>query len=137
VSYLNFSISIAKLSLLLCCFWLLTGPQLILQLGAWSWMITSYSQETSFEQAVKETFGGDRPCELCKLIQNVETSEQETIPGSESSETKSLKLLLGQAKRITFADTYVSSAYQNISQRTALHLYQKVPTPPPRLANLA
>ena len=70
---------LCRLLLLLCCCWLLTGPQLLLQLGAWSWMMASYSQESSIEQALAETFGGERPCELCKLITAVET-EQQTAP---------------------------------------------------------
>ena len=97
-------------------------------------MITSYSQESSFEQAIKETFGGDRPCEVCKLIQDVDPSEQETVPSAESSEIKSLKLLLGQAKRITFADTYTLAANLSINHDGPPHLFHKVPTPPPRIA---
>ena len=62
-----------RLVLLLCCCWLLTGPQLLLQLGAWSWMVANYSQESSIEQAFFETFGGERPCDLCKIITAVDT----------------------------------------------------------------
>jgi hypothetical protein len=121
---------------LLCCCWLLTGPQLILQLGAWSWMLTSYSQESTFEQAFKETFGGDRPCEVCKLIKDVETSDQETVPAAESSETKSLKLIIGSAERIAFAAACTSAKHSS-SHDSPPRLYQKVPTPPPRLADFA
>ena len=42
-------------------------------------MVASYSQESSIEQAFAETFGGDRPCELCKIITAVDT-EQESTP---------------------------------------------------------
>ena len=43
-------------------------------------MVANYSQESSIEQAFVETFGGERPCELCKIITAVDTAEQESTP---------------------------------------------------------
>jgi hypothetical protein len=106
---------------------------LLLQLGAWSWMVASYSQESSIEQAFAETFGGDRPCELCKLITAVDT-ERESAPAKASNEVKSLKLMLGQAPRITIAPTHLIAAKRSITDRTALRRHPDVPTPPPRAA---
>jgi hypothetical protein len=106
---------------------------LLLQLGAWSWMIASYSQESSIEQAFAETFGGDRPCELCKIITAVDI-EQESAPFRESSETKSLKLILGQAPRSTFAPTHFIAAQLSDCDQFGLPRHLKVPTPPPRFA---
>ena len=39
-------------------------------------MVASYSRESSIEQAFAETFGGDRPCELCKIITAVDTEQE-------------------------------------------------------------
>jgi hypothetical protein len=134
--FLNFSVSafqrFLKLTLLLCCCWLLTGPQLLLQLGAWSWMMASYSQESSIEQAFAETFGGDHPCELCKIITAVDT-EQDSAPVGERSEVKSLKLMLGQAERITIAPTHFIAAKRSVVDQASPHRHPDVPTPPPRL----
>ncbi len=39
-----------------------------LQTVAWTHMLVSYSQRTSLTAAVKMTFDGDHPCELCQLV---------------------------------------------------------------------
>lgn len=130
---LTFIRRLGRLALLLCCCWLLTGPQLLLQLGAWGWMVASYSQESSIEQAFAETFGGDRPCEMCKFISAVDP-EQESAPIKEPTEVKSLKLMLGQTERITFAPTHFIAAKYSATHRAALDRHPDVPTPPPRRA---
>ncbi|WP_206753289.1 hypothetical protein [Lentimonas sp. CC10] len=131
MNLLTFIRRLGRLLLLLCCCWLLTGPQLLLQLGAWSWMVASYSQESSIEQAFADTFGGERPCELCKLITAVD-AEQETTPIKESTEVKSLKLLLGQAERLSLAPTYFIAAKRGNSDQSGRLRHSDVPIPPPR-----
>ena len=73
--------------------WLLAGPLALLQMGAWAWMIASYSQEGSLQAAVQDTFSGERPCGLCKLISEVESEHPGTPAQSSTSESKDLKLL--------------------------------------------
>jgi len=95
-------------------------------------MMASYSQESNIEQAFAETFGGDRPCELCKIITAVDT-EQESTPTQRSNETKSFKLMLGQAPRITFAPTHFIAAKRSHIEPDPPLRHPRVPTPPPRL----
>ena len=123
-----------RLVLLLCCCWLLTGPQLLLQLGAWSWMVANYSQESSIEQAFVETFGGERPCELCKIITAVDTAEQESAPNKEPTEIKGLKLLLGQAEHFNAAPKCWIAPKGRTTEQSAATRHKDVPTPPPRRA---
>jgi hypothetical protein len=130
---LTFIRRLGRFSLLLCCCWLLTGPQLIMQLGAWSWMMASYSQESSIAQAFAETFSGERPCGLCKIITAVDT-EQESAQTQQSSETNSFKLILGQAPRIMFAPTHFIAAKRSMVELTPPLRHPRVPTPPPRIA---
>ena len=120
-----------QLLLLICCCWLLTGPQLLLQLGAWSWMLASYSQQSSFEQAIIETFGGDRPCEICKFIQATDT-ESSPEPERKSNENQSFKLLLART-----ADAYTIPLFSRVAYSLTPEAFQpsrphEVPTPPPR-----
>lgn len=61
-------IRLFKSLLLLLSLWLAVGPLALLQIGAWAWMVTSYSQESSLKEAFRDTFGGDRPCEMCRFI---------------------------------------------------------------------
>lgn len=119
------------LLLLLCC-WLLTGPQLLLQLGAWSWMITSYSQESSIEQAIKETFGGERPCDLCMIIQAVDETEQDTPLNV--NESIKLTLMLGLAQPIIVERPRPEAIIGSHIAQEPENALMVVPTPPPRLA---
>lgn len=118
--------------LLICCLWLLTGPQLILQLTAWSWMLASYSQQSSLEQAIIETFGGDRPCEICKFIQ---TTDDNTPPKPEqkSSERQSFKLMPTQTSDLCILPDYSITKYPPPPKGAYPSLCYEVPTPPPRL----
>lgn len=95
-------------------------------------MVATYSQESSIEQAFAETFGGNRPCELCKIITAVNI-EQESAPFKESSETMSLKLIIDQAPRINFAPTHFIAAQRSTVDQASPHRHPDVPTPPPRL----
>lgn len=124
---------LGRLLLLLCCAWLLSGPQLLLQLGAWSWMIASYAQQSGIEQAVAETFSGERPCQLCKFITAAE-AEQQSSPAQAPDEAKSLKLLPGQAQRLRIAPGYFIAAKHCPSDHLAARRATDVPTPPPRRA---
>jgi hypothetical protein len=120
-----------SLLLLLCC-WLLTGPQLLLQLGAWSWMIATYSQESGIEQAFQETFGGDRPCELCKIIKAVEDPENETP--QLASDNNKLQLMLGLAKPICIPSPRAEVAPRQCIEWNPESAHLSAPTPPPRVA---
>jgi len=96
-------------------------------------MVASYSQESSIEQAFAETFGGERPCELCKIITAVETA-QKTAPIKEPTEINSLKLFLNQAERFTAGPTLFIAAKRGNSDRYGRLRQPEMPTPPPRHA---
>lgn len=124
---------IFNISLLLLCVWLLTGPLALLQLGAWSWMLASYSQEGSFEQAIIETFGNERPCDVCIVIDLLEETES-TKGAAQGVENKAIKLMLGLSRAIEMV--VPSRAYE--PKLTAVskpeNAQLSVSTPPPRLA---
>lgn len=113
------------------CLWLAVGPLAILQLGAWTWMIASYSQDSSIEQAIQETFSDERPCQMCRIIDAVEEGQEDTTPLPEKKD-QSLKLMLGLGRdvfvatplRYTVAAMFGSWPYRLIGR--------SVPTPPPR-----
>ena len=66
----------------------------ILQISAWSWMIASYSQESSIEQAIRDTFGDERPQELCLFIDSTEAPPSgENAPYNSGKDPTSLLLI--------------------------------------------
>ncbi|MEM8867023.1 MAG: hypothetical protein AAGC73_02035 [Verrucomicrobiota bacterium] len=111
--------------------WLAVGPLALMQIGAWAWMLGSYSQESSFEQAVIETFGDLRPCDVCVLIDDIENDGSET---SEQTTRKELKLMLGLAQAIN-CTTQANSLQRvhRIDERPNAR-HTGAPSPPPRVA---
>ena len=124
---------IFNISLLLLSAWLLTGPLALLQLGAWAWMLTSYSQEGSFEQAIIETFGDERPCDVCIMIDLLEKNESHKGE-TQRAENKDIKLMLGLGQAIEMV--VPSRAYE--PKVTAVckpeNAQLSVSTPPPKVA---
>ena len=52
------------------------GHWALLQSAAWIGMAVSYSQSETVAVAFKKTFGGEYPCELCKLVKEGKAAEQ-------------------------------------------------------------
>ena len=124
---------IFNISLLLLSAWLLAGPLALLQLGAWAWMLTSYSQEGTFEQAIIETFGDEHPCDVCIVIDLLEkngSNKGET----QHAENKDIKLMLGlgRAIEIIVPSRANESKFTTVSKLESAH--RLVPTPPPKVA---
>lgn len=122
----------SKISLLLLSSWLLVGPLALLQLGAWGWMIANYSQESSFQQAIVETFGDERPCDVCRVIDAAEETEGGS-PIAQSNQTE-MKLMLGLGRPVN-----VSAPCEPFEHRSTLvcepeNALLPVSTPPPRAA---
>jgi hypothetical protein len=94
-------------------------------------MVASYSQESTIEQAFKDTFGGERPCSMCKIITAVSETEPET-PRTVRDSSK-LTLMLGLAKSIKVHVPQADTAFELCSQQRPRSALNTVPTPPPRL----
>ena len=61
------------------CLHLAGGPYSLVQVYAWAGMLVRYSQDDGLLQAAKDTFSGEKPCELCHKIAAAKKSE----PGGE------------------------------------------------------
>lgn len=110
----------------------MAGPLALLQLGAWSWMLVSYSQDTSLKQAIKETFGDERPCDVCRVIDTAEQNQQSTTSELPNTKLKEIKLMLGLARPTTIAHISVTPLTYDEQTSRLLSVSQLVPTPPPR-----
>lgn len=56
------------------------GHWAVLQSVAWTTMIVANAQSENFSDALKNTFDGDHPCELCKRIESGRQSEKKQDP---------------------------------------------------------
>ena len=118
---------------LVLCAVLLLGPQVVLQLTAWSYMLISYTQQSSLQTAVADTFSGQRPCELCHIIEAVEQEQETPTPGSRTADD--FRLLIPQLTRVLLsAPPHQEFAYaETIIRPESWHW--PVPAPPPRQAS--
>ncbi len=120
-----------KCLLLILCSWLLVGPQFFLQLGAWSWMIANYSQESSLRVAIQETFSGERPCGMCKAIQESE-SNNSNLPANANPSAEELRLLPLPLISLKLAPDESADSRSALQMQNAVSRCAKVPTPPPK-----
>ena len=112
--------------------WLLAGPLAILQLGAWGWMIASYAQESDLQQAVEDTFSGERPCAMCSMIVKVEETEQRQTKERHGPKAKDLKLLPIPYRAAPTPNIRICISDTIDQQLQYLQVGRNVPTPPPR-----
>ena len=118
-----------SLLIALCCA-LVVGPQFFLQLGAWGWMLSSYAQEDGIEQAIRETFSGERPCQLCKIIEA--TDEQNTQERSARPQAEDFRLLLSNFAKVKLDLPPHRQASFRRFDASPQTVVENVPTPPPR-----
>ena len=89
--------------LLLCCALYLSGAHwMVLQATAWTGMLVTRTEQTSFVQAVDSTFSGDAPCPLCSAIKAGKREEQK-------QETPSLKKTY-ELKFLALDESFVTEA---------------------------
>src|SRR5262249_25647376 len=62
------------------------GNWALLQSIAWTGMVISYSHDAGWKEALKKTFDGKHPCQLCKAV--AEGKKSENRQASQKSETK-------------------------------------------------
>lgn len=120
-----------SLLIALCCA-LVLGPQFFLQLGAWGWMVSSYAQEDGIEQAIRETFSGERPCDLCKIIQANETEGQPIAPNQTDSKQRDFQLLLVKVDAFALLENAKSPTLRPEHAAAVTSHSSEVPVPPPR-----
>ncbi len=101
---------------------------MLVQSVAWAGMIVSYSQQSSFAEALGKTFDGKHPCCLCKLVQQGKASEKKQ--GMQKPETKLDKQLPACAAISPFTPGfYLVTFYTTVLPGS---LFESPPKLPPR-----
>lgn len=85
------------LFVLLASLQLIGGPYSVMQVVAWSTMLVNYSKQDGILQATKDTFSGEKPCELCRkiqLAQSVPTEHESPAPPPSALSLKQFQEML-------------------------------------------
>lgn len=124
---------------MIACMQLAGGPTTLMQVYAWIGMIVTYSQQDGLTKGVKDTFSGERPCHLCKKIDNVKKDESKQ-PLSKDIDLSALAKLrtecLAQEIIRLKPPRHVEHQHQPILDRAAwMSSWHESPvSPPPELA---
>ena len=105
------------------------GHWAILQSVAWIGMAVSYSQDSTFKEALVKTFDGQHPCQLCKALRDGKKSEsRHTLLKVET------KLDFWLARGATLLYPPPPLLVLPPPSDFALVRFESPPTPPPRCA---
>ncbi len=123
--------------MLLGCLHLTGGPYAVLQVCAWASMLVTYSEDAGLVQAARDTFSGERPCDLCCMIDAAKKAEG----GNEAPILPSVRLKLLQEMLPVALTAVRAPAGDEISISLPRHVRgghpieaPAPPTPPPRIA---
>lgn len=108
---------------------LLGGHWLLLQSVAWVGMIITYSQTSTFSEAVSMTFDGEHPCRMCLVVKEGKKAEKK-----EMQMKSDLKFEFLSAERIQFLPPLLASTVLRSSSMFAMARTEAPPGPPPRIA---
>jgi hypothetical protein len=65
--------------LALCLLCSLNAHLPVLQVAAWARMIVKFSAQEDFASAIRDTFDGEHPCKMCRVIKKETTRSQESL----------------------------------------------------------
>lgn len=104
----------------------------VLQSAAWVGMAVTYSVEKGVVQGLSETFDGEHPCPMCKMVNEGVKSEQAPTDGqTPPAKVKELKLTLALVSVPTFVfPSETPQAWSTVSS-TASARHERPVTPPP------
>ncbi|HOC00118.1 MAG TPA: hypothetical protein PKM43_15415 [Verrucomicrobiota bacterium] len=102
-----------------------------LQSVAWVSMFVRYSQNTTFREAIDQTFDGRHPCVLCHIVTEGQKSE-ENGPREPQPQRPLLKLDLICETPRAFMFRQMAFASFELRAENGLERFERPPSPPPR-----
>ena len=101
----------------------------LLQSIAWVGMVVNYSQSNPIKEALRKTFDGEHPCQICQIVASGKKSERKE---QTQAPAKKIELFLAATPRfvLTPAKVALIAWHPGLSAR----LSDSPPKPPPRLA---
>ncbi|MEM9226788.1 MAG: hypothetical protein AAGA45_02375 [Verrucomicrobiota bacterium] len=103
----------------------------LIQGYAWATMLQEEHQRAAtIREAIENTFGGDRPCELCTLVA-VNLDKPDILKFASEAPLKQVKLLPLQAEPVQVVVNAKASRL-NVSKERGMNVTQLPEIPPPR-----
>ena len=103
----------------------------VVQVVAWAKMFRDYSEVMPATQALRLTFDGSAPCDLCVVAQSAQDAAREQLPGSTVA-TGSAKLILAIAHAPALVLGAPLENWPGLVDEAGRTRSERVPSPPPR-----
>lgn len=118
----------------LCLAWLCANGAIwnAVQVVAWAKMINDYSRVMPMTRAIRITFDGSAPCNLCLMTEHARDAAREQLP-QDAGLGATEKLLLTYQPAPAVVLTAPESAWPGIGDITGIARTDPVPLPPPRV----
>ena len=114
----------------------MTGGQfMLLQTVAWTQMIVAYSRNAPLKEALKETFDGRHPCEMCKGIQKARQTEKKPDVGQVNLKLK--REIFCQPHAAIVCSPPQPFRFQIVSDVNRGAWSERPPVPPPKFSGMA
>ena len=100
----------------------------LLQSIAWVGMVVNYSQSSPIKEALRKTFDGQHPCQICHIVASGKKSERKE---QTQAPAKKMELFLVSTPRFIFTPDKIALVawLPDLNAR----LSESPPKPPPRL----
>jgi hypothetical protein len=104
----------------------------VVQVVAWAKMFHDYSQVMPVAQAIKVTFDGSAPCDVCVIAQDAQDTAREKLPRDAA---------LGSVEKLVLATDFAAApvilpklalSWPSVIPDVGLLRTERVPVPPPR-----
>lgn len=103
----------------------------VVQVVAWAKMFRDYSAVMPAAQALKLTFDGSAPCDICVVAQSAQDSARDQLPpGVALGDEVKLLLALHSAPEVVLAGP--GELWPGLADEAGLTRSDRVPVPPPR-----
>lgn len=118
----------------LCLAWLCANGAIwnAVQVVAWAKMFHDYSQVMPVAQALKLTFDGEAPCDLCTIAETGKDAAREQLPREEALGATD-KFVLSCQTAAPLVLTAPDSVWPGLAHEAGLLRTESVPVPPPRV----
>jgi len=100
----------------------------VIQVGAWTGMVVTYSQQSGLIAGLSQTFDGEHACPICKAIQNGKKEEQKKAP---MLNTELKKDYLATWNHFQIRREWAKVEYPGLAEHIQ-SLALEPPVPPPR-----
>ncbi len=105
----------------------------VVQVVAWAKMFRDYSQMMPAEQALKITFDGSAPCDLCHISEKARDAARDQLPRDAALGGAMEKILLLSESVPAVVLAAPDSLWPGIADDAGLTRTEAVPVPPPRV----